>query len=586
MRRFAEVCFVCFVIGMLVSPVMTADPKPRRLAILVGINAYSNRLFEDLKYAERDMEKLAEQLAVVGFEVHLLLGSGRGDREATRQNVVDVLLNQAEANRKFILRDITAQDTVLIAFSGHGEQIPVPILDNNKQPKRDGEGKVLTEEVPFFCPKHAESGNANTQVSINAVLETLDQKKATSLVLVDACRKYTAPVMGKKSGAKVDRAKVSALRPGIGVMFACSDRQEALENVKAGDGHGLFFCAVLEAMKECRPNKKGQVTWGQLVPLIQARVVELADEIDTTTPKERRQKSQYIGNFTDDPVIVVNLDRRGTPPPIPNSKPIAKPDTQPTPNSEKTLTLDLGKGVKLDLVRIPKGSFTMGSPATEPERKEDEKQHEVEITKDFYMGKYEVTQKQYEVVMKENPSNFGPAGKSSFVAGLDTRDFPVDQVSWNDAVKYCEHISKITGRTVRLPTEAEWEYACRGGTTTPFSFGVGLTAKEANFHIQSGIPGQYLSRTCRVGSYPPNKFGLFDMHGNVPEWCLDWYDYDYYKTSPREDPLNDRGEIFRVFRGGAYNFSSSHCRAAARGRERPESATSVSHHGFRVVVQP
>ena len=137
------------------------------------------------------------------------------------------------------------------------------------------------------------------------MLDAVDQKKATAFVLIDACRKYAKRVEGKKTaGASMDRAKVNALRPGIGVMFACSDRREALEHKDAGDGHGLFFCSLLEALRDCPRNKRGQVTWGQPVPRVHERVEELADKLDPTTPQAQRQRAQYVGNFSGDPVFL------------------------------------------------------------------------------------------------------------------------------------------------------------------------------------------------------------------------------------------------------------------------------------------
>lgn len=277
----------------------TVPSKGKKFAVLVGVNEYTKPRFEALKYAEKDMTDLKGVLEKAGFQVTLMLGSGRGDAEATRENIQKVLLD-----KDGVLKAVSQDDTVLVAFSGHGEQIPVE--------------KV---EVPFFCPKHAVSGDPDTQVSINDVLDTLDKRGGGSnLVLVDACRKFSARVQGKKSGASMDRAKVQSLREGIGVMFACSDRQEALEHAKAGDGHGLFFYSVLEAMRTAEGDGQAQVTWEQLVPKIRTKVRELTDAVDTTTPENQRQRPQYIGNFSRDPVLftgVVAKKTKGEDPPPP-----------------------------------------------------------------------------------------------------------------------------------------------------------------------------------------------------------------------------------------------------------------------------
>jgi formylglycine-generating enzyme required for sulfatase activity len=182
------------------------------------------------------------------------------------------------------------------------------------------------------------------------------------------------------------------------------------------------------------------------------------------------------------------------------------------------------------------------------------------------MGLYPVTQRQYETVMGTNPSYYN-AGKGGGT------DFPVERVSWDDAVAFCAKLSalpaeKQAGRVYRLPTEAEWEYACRAGLPTPFPSGVVLTSREANFNgnYPYGIAskGPYLERTSKVGSYPPNPFGLYDMHGNVWEWCSDYYDRNYYRNSPRYDPRGPPTGTLRVVRGGSCFNIGRFCRASYR----------------------
>ncbi len=250
-------------------------------------------------------------------------------------------------------------------------------------------------------------------------------------------------------------------------------------------------------------------------------------------------------------------------------------------------------GMKLRL--IPAGEFVMGSPESEVNRLDNEYQHRVRITKPFYLGRYEVTQAEYERVMKTNPSWFSSGGDGKEkVHDLGTSRLPVEEVSWDDAVEFCHKLSqlpeeKAAGRIYRLPTEAEWEYACRAGTTTPFHFGSELNGSQANCvgtrPYGTSTEGASLGLTTRVGSYAAaNAFGLYDMHGNVWEWCNDWYAGEYYTSSPENDPLGPTEATFRVIRGGCWRNSAWDCRAAFRRGFEP--ANRDDGLGFRVAANP
>ncbi|NQV24744.1 MAG: SUMF1/EgtB/PvdO family nonheme iron enzyme [Rhodopirellula sp.] len=240
-------------------------------------------------------------------------------------------------------------------------------------------------------------------------------------------------------------------------------------------------------------------------------------------------------------------------------------------------------GMKFRL--IPPGEFLMGSPEDEPKRILYEQQHRVRITKPFYCGVYPVTQAEYQSVMDRNPSFF----KS--VSGQDRSQFPVDQVSWDDAQKFLAKLllqSGESGGKYRLLTEAEWEYSCRAGTPTPFWFAGDLNGKQANCEWSSPYPngtskGPYLERTSPVGSYAANAFGLYDMHGNVWEWCSDWYDADWYGQSPVEDPVGPGSGSSRVLRGGSWYSLAPGCRSAFRCNTHP--AYRGSDYGFRVLCE-
>jgi formylglycine-generating enzyme required for sulfatase activity len=257
-------------------------------------------------------------------------------------------------------------------------------------------------------------------------------------------------------------------------------------------------------------------------------------------------------------------------------------------DAAKEITNSLG----MKLVLIPAGQFVMGSPATEAEREAGEDQHEVAIARPFYLGVYTVTQGQFQNVMGKNPSFFNPKNGGS-------PDHPAEQVRWGDARQFCARLSalpeeKQAGRAYRLPSEAEWEYACRAGTTTPFNVGDALSSTQANFNgnfpFGAAEKGPFLGRPARVGSYAPNAWGLYDMHGNVYEWCNDWYDPDYYKKSPRDNPKGpEKGVVvtgfgdncYVVVRGGCWLDEGRACRSARRFRL--QQSEPYRWTGFRVA---
>jgi formylglycine-generating enzyme required for sulfatase activity len=259
---------------------------------------------------------------------------------------------------------------------------------------------------------------------------------------------------------------------------------------------------------------------------------------------------------------------------------------------------------------IRPGTFMMGSPESETGRTAvNETQHSVTLTKGFYMGKYPVTQARYEAVIGTNPSGF----TTPVSPEKSTANRPVERVSWYDALVFCNKLSMaeslspayqingsadpaawgtvptdnnatwnavqiVEGSTgYRLPTEAQWEYACRAGTTTAYNWGMNtIDETRANYEVD-------LKRTTMVGSYAPNNWGLYDMHGNVWEWCWDWYDSSYYSKSPTEDPTGPgSAEFSRITRGGSMGITGENVRSAVRNHYNP-STHSNRTIGFRVI---
>jgi formylglycine-generating enzyme len=257
----------------------------------------------------------------------------------------------------------------------------------------------------------------------------------------------------------------------------------------------------------------------------------------------------------------------------------------------------LTNALATNMVWISPGTFVMGSPDDEALRGADETQHTVTLTRGFFMGKYLVTQGQYLSLLHTNPSYF--TTNNGYPLNLNR---PVEQASWVDATNYCAQLTQQqqlagwvpTNWVYRLPTESEWEYACRAGTTTAFNFGDAIHGGMANFYTYDEcdasigdiyVPNPvvaYLARTTTVGSYEPNAWGLYDMHGNLWEWCRDWY--GTYPTGSVSDPQGPASGSFRVMRGGSWSDYGSDCRSAIRVVSYPPQRNLLI--GFRVVLAP
>jgi eukaryotic-like serine/threonine-protein kinase len=237
---------------------------------------------------------------------------------------------------------------------------------------------------------------------------------------------------------------------------------------------------------------------------------------------------------------------------------------------------DLGNGVSISMVKVPAGKFMMGSPESEKDRVENESpQHRVTL-KEFYMGQTEITQSQYQAIMGDNPAKFKGNNR------------PVERVDWNQAKEFCRRLSIKTGKTYTLPSESQWEYACRAGTTTPFTFGATITSNVANYEgnyngkesYRNEPKGVNRATTTDVMTFPPNAFGLYDMHGNVWEWCADTWSDDY-EEAPTDGSVWLDESPNMVLRGGAWSERPEICRSTSRIGNLPE--IRVDAFGFRVV---
>jgi formylglycine-generating enzyme required for sulfatase activity len=432
-------------------------------------------------------------------------------------------------------------------------------------------------------------------------------------VLIDACRNSVEAESSERSALSPTHVKVP---DGVSALFSCGPGQVSLElsfDVGGEDTrkHGVFFYHVIEGLKGKALNR-GKVNWSDLTSYVQDEVPGYLKRLKL----KRRQNPHAVMNS---PLPVLLVDR---------VEGAAVAEDKGKPGKEKIVAgKPVVSSIGMRLVPIPAGTFTMGS--TEKERQDvvalyNEKwrpdyfkaegpQHEVQIPRNFHLGEKEVTQRQFKEVMGYNPSFFSkdgegkkglkyhdsskPAGGKDKVSG-STVDYPVENVSWDEAVEFCRRLTEKDRkegkigreRKYRLPTEAEWEYACRGGAPSyrTFHFGNSLSSDQANFDgsrpYGGAARGKYLERTRAVGSYEMNAFGLFDMHGNVCEWCSDWHDKDYYKVSPRRDPAGPSRGSLRVVRGGSWAAAGEMCRSAQRGGNEP--GLRGRGYGFRAALVP
>jgi len=540
--------------------------KSERWAVLIGVDDYAYA--KDLEFCGADMRALKVELTKVGFDERqvVLLHDNAQDKRlqpyrANIQQQIELACGNAEKG-----------DLVLIAFSGHG---------------------IHQGKASYLCPTDAKVSDTDTLISMDWVYERLQRSQADlRLMMVDACRNVPPELGGTRSLSSserkdVTRAFVAAterLPEGILLLNSCSEGEFATEDKDLG--HGVFMHYLLEGLRgKADKDNDRKVTLDELF-----RFASKETRLHVGNKFADFQRPKLKGNLVVEALDfeVASLSSADRPTPI---KPQPITTSQPTPNdipdrpnntlsvsSPKTLTNSIG----MNLTLIPAGEFEMG---------EGTEAHRVRISKPFYMGIYEVTQSQYERVMGTNPSWFNAIGGGhERISGLDTSDCPVECVNWNDAREFCRKLSEINNeqssrRYYRLPTEAEWEYACRAGTTSKFHFGDELSRDMANgnYPTLTSKERPHLNRTTSVGRFRSNAFGLFDMHGNVWEWCEDVFDGEEYSKRSRltADPLVTTGSAFRVVRGGSWFDNPS--RASSANRERVAPVFRIQYYGFRVA---
>lgn len=513
-----------------------------RWAVLVGVDSYKH-VTPNLSYCGADVRALGDRLVQAGFNqdcVVVLSDKAGPSLYPSKANI--------EKQLRLTLESVGPNDFVFLGFSGHGVRL-------------DGKS--------YLCPYDAKM-DPDDLLPIDTIYKKLQDCPAKfKLFLVDACQNDTSmpkELVATRAANEVkqfDPFAADKLPIGILLMTSCSAGQKSVEEPKFG--HGVFTYFLLEGLAgQADADRNGEVSLLEWSSYAASRTRAYVRSLD------RAQSPAMRGEFPDfDFARVAGTHQQST-----RSKPTiytAWPfdEREAKRRQEETaraigLPVEITNSIGMKFVLIPAGEFMMGSPDKEDGRftSDERPLHRVRITQPFRLGVYEVTQEQYASTMgSKSSSDNGP-------------NRPVDRVSWDAAVEFCRRLSEKEASTYRLPTEAEWEHACRAGTTTPFHFGTVLNGEQGNcdgsFPYGTRTTGPNRKATVVVGSYVPNAWGLYDMHGNVSEWCRDWFGERYYAESPVLDPTGPNSGERRVLRSGDYPMFPDLCRSASRLQSVPE----------------
>ena len=612
--------------GISVEP-MAGDEDARRWAFLVGVDDYLGEKW-DLDYCVADIAALRDRLDEIGFQAASTVYLTTTGRE------IGTVPTKANIEREFkgMLDKVKKDDVVIVAFSGHGTNLdnqnyfcPANMDPTNKQ--------SLLKTMVSLDRIYEQLTNSPARFQ---------------LLLVDACRNNplgsgTKSIASAKSlggfSKSLDEAPASLV-----AMRSCLPEEESHEHAKLG--HGVFMYHVLEGLRgradRENGNRNGRVSLMELcaytreatstfvrtecgkrqTPTIEVHKefhdFDLVDSkmLDVVVQFTVRLEKQDGSTLRDIPVALARHNRWNQKTTVlaeSKTDQLGKVDlTIPYENLESTgsgdfhalvsclgnvkriplpgfpkshpgdLVVDLPEdftnsiGMKLKL--IPAGEFLMGSPESDEDAGDSENpQHRVRITKPFYLGVTEVTQGQWEAVMGTRPWS----GETYVKEGSD---YAASYVDWQDAWEFCKKLSSKEGVPYRLPTEAEWEYACRGETTTVYHFGDDASRLGDYAWFEDNAYDVDEKYAHRVGQKKANAYGLHDMHGNVREWCADQYDSDYYENSPTDDPTGPTTGSNRVHRGGSWSNGPRRCRSADRFTGSP--LWRYHRDGFRVASVP
>ena len=544
-------------------------PAGKRYALLIGVNKYAKPI-KSLQYCVKDMELLADSFQKSGMpkeNIFLVTDDSPAERLPTGANIRRQIEN--------ITGIMEPSDQLIVAFSGHG---------------------VMVEGKSYLCPSDTDVKNKNTIVSRDWVFEQLEKCKAKQKIfIIDACRNEVSFGSAKALGqVRSLDDPIGADTHGFVLIASCDKNQQSWEHQNLH--HGVFTYFLAEGLAGAVKDEDGYVSVLNLFQYASAKTKKyVLREFNVVQVPTFRQG----GEMTD-----FCLAKLESPKPTP-----IQTNPAPAPVPVQTLTLDtpgekagdrrtvIVNGVEFAFRWCPPGTFTMGASTSESWPDSDETQHQVTLTKGFWMMETEVTVGMFKAFV--NDMGYDSQGDTpyGYVNGKWKQDsqfswrnpgysldnnHPVTNVSWNDAVEFCKWLSRKTGQNITLPTEAQWEYACRADSTTAYFWGNALNGDKANcngnYPYGTTTKDRHIKKTMPVGSYASNNWGLYDMHGNVVEWCQDWK--ADYPSGNVIDPTGPSSGSNRVLRGGGWDDRAQYCRSANRSDNAPDYR--CSDLGFRV----
>ena len=488
----------------------------RMLALVIGNNDYES--ISPLKNPPNDADDMAVALKKLGFSVTIVKNTDYRKTNTTFENFINSLREG---------------DIAFFYYSGHG-------IGYN------GKNYLVPVDFTTTCLEQLDE----YAVSFNKLITGAELRRPKNLfVVLDACRsigklRECRSITNSRETLGNGLTRPSNNPKGSIIVYATDDGNTAEDNQK--ERNGLFTGELLKHLTT--PN----IGFRSILDLTANGVEEKSQKLGRPQSPARYDKLggdfMFLVSKTDDIDAQKELLR------LKEENERLKNKTT-TPTTKKFLDLPFA-----EMAYIKGGTFMMGDTRNEGESGE-KPEHQVRVG-DFWIGKYEITQSQWEYIMGTNPSYFKNCG-----------DCPVENVSWKDIQEFLKKLNQKTGHTYRLPTEAEWEYAAGGGPENRTRFGNGqdiLKPSEANFDgsltykSSNSEAGEYRGKTTKVGIFPANRLGLYDMTGNVWEWCSDWYGTDYYKVSPSSNPTGPSKGVFRVLRGGGWGNSPQNSRVAYR----------------------